>query len=75
MKHEGTSPPAPSPRGEREVRYRPVGVNLIEGTRKQVMAFLDELSGGTDGTDGMSEVQMSWRTNWRRVRDAQRGRD
>src|SRR5579872_244350 len=54
---------------------RPVGVNLIEGSRKQVLAFLDELSGGTDGTAGLSEAQMSWRANWRRVRDAQHGRD
>jgi hypothetical protein len=43
---------------------RPTGVNLIEGSRKQVIAFLDRLSGTGANKD-------RWQENLAKVREAQ----
>lgn len=50
---------------------RPVGVNLIEGSRKQVLALLDGLSYGSGNTPGTQETRDAWHATWQRVRAAQ----
>ena len=42
---------------------RPVAVNLIEGRLRQVVAFLDELTYGPQGTPGMGEIRAEWEKN------------
>jgi predicted RNA-binding Zn-ribbon protein involved in translation (DUF1610 family) len=48
---------------------RPSGVNLIEGSRNQVISFLDELTFGS-GVAADSGRYESWKTNLERVRAA-----
>jgi hypothetical protein len=47
---------------------RPTGVNLIEGNRKQVLAFLDELTYGPSSTPGTQERKSLWRRHRDEVR-------
>lgn len=49
---------------------RPTGVNLIEGNRKQVLAFLDALSYGPASTTGTREQKSLWRIHRDEVRAA-----
>jgi hypothetical protein len=42
---------------------RPVAVNLIEGTLREVVAFLDRLSAGEGGTPGLAENRAAWEAN------------
>jgi hypothetical protein len=51
---------------------RPAGVNLIEGSRAQVLALLDELSYGPASSDTLHETRDAWRDAWQHVRQAQR---
>jgi hypothetical protein len=39
---------------------RPTGVNLIEGSRKQVLAFLDGLTYGAENTRGIQATKAVW---------------
>jgi hypothetical protein len=48
---------------------RPSGVNLIEGSREQVISFLDELTFGS-GHAAESGRHESWKANLDRVRAA-----
>jgi hypothetical protein len=41
-------------------------VNLIGGTQEEVVAFLNELTYGPGGTDGLRETRDSWRKKGRR---------
>jgi hypothetical protein len=50
---------------------RPTGVNLIEGSRKQVLAFLDELSYGPQSTPGVDQQKATWRAHRDEVRARQ----
>src|SRR5207248_7542300 len=43
---------------------RPTGVNLIEGSRKQVLAFLDGLTYGAESTPELRERLERWRAHW-----------
>lgn len=47
---------------------RPAGVNLIEGSRRQVLTFLDSLRYGPGSTAGTHETHEAWRATWRHVR-------
>jgi ribosomal protein L37AE/L43A len=40
---------------------RPTGLNLIEGNRQQVLAFLDTLTYGADSTPGLAATKAAWR--------------
>jgi hypothetical protein len=51
---------------------RPAGVNLIEGSRAQVLVLLDTLSYGHGSSDGLSDTNQAWRVAWQQVREAQR---
>ncbi len=46
---------------------RPTGVNLIEGNRKQVLAFLDTLTYGAGSTPGTEATKTVWRRHWQEV--------
>ncbi len=50
---------------------RPTGVNLIEGNRKQVLAFLDELTYGAASTAGLEQTKATWRERRDEVRRRQ----
>jgi hypothetical protein len=50
---------------------RPTAANLIEGSRKQVIDFLDSLSYGDASTAGLKDTQAAWRANWAMVRARQ----
>ncbi len=50
---------------------RPTAANLIEGSRKQVIDFLDSLSYGDASTAGLEDTQATWRANWALVRARQ----
>ena len=50
---------------------RPTAANLIEGSRKQVIDFLDSLSYGDASTAGLKDTQAAWRANWAIVRARQ----
>lgn len=52
---------------------RPTGVNLIEGNRKQVLAFLDELTYGPASTPGTREQKSLWRIHRDEVKVAHVG--
>jgi hypothetical protein len=51
---------------------RPAGVNLIEGNKRQVLAFLDSLTYGAGSTVGTQATKAVWRAHWQEVieRDA-----
>jgi hypothetical protein len=49
---------------------RPVGVNLIEGSRKAVIAFLDNLTYGEGSTEGTQETKEGWQTRWYDVKQS-----
>ena len=51
---------------------RPVGVNLIEGSRAQALALLDGLTYEPGSADAMRETHAAWRAAWRQVREGQR---
>jgi hypothetical protein len=46
-------------------------VNLIEGNRKQVIAFLDELSAGPNGLQEARVTLDAWRAHWQEVKERQ----
>lgn len=46
---------------------RPTGVNLIEGSRRQVLAVLDGLTYGPGSSPGLAETNAVWRATWQRV--------
>ena len=50
---------------------RPTGMNLIEGNRKQVLAFLDELTYGAENTTGIQATKAVWREHWEEVKARQ----
>jgi len=50
---------------------RPTGVNLIEGSRRQVLAFLDALTHGEQATPELREADARWRAGWDEVRAKQ----
>jgi hypothetical protein len=50
---------------------RPTAANLIEGSRKQVIDFLDGLTYGDASTAGLKDTQAAWRGNWAMVRARQ----
>ena len=50
---------------------RPTGVNLIEGNRKQVLAFLDELTYGTESTPTVHATKALWRDHRDEVKAGQ----
>ena len=50
---------------------RPTGVNLIEGSRKDVLHFLDTLTYGDASTSGVDTTKVAWREHWREVREGQ----
>jgi len=50
---------------------RPTGVNLIEGNRKQVLAFLDELTYGTESTPSVHATKAVWRAHRNEVKARQ----
>jgi hypothetical protein len=50
---------------------RPTGVNLIEGNRKQVLAFLDGLTYGAENTTGIQATKAVWRGHWEEVKARQ----
>lgn len=58
-------------RHERSVG-RPSGVNLIEGGRRGVLAFLDALTYGEHTPPELRERQASWRAHWDEVKATQR---
>jgi hypothetical protein len=45
----------------RDAMGRPAACNLIEGTMKELVVFLDELAYGPQGTPGVSERRREWR--------------
>ncbi len=47
------------------------GVNLIEGSRKDVLHFLDTLTYGDASTGGIDATKAAWREHWREVRERQ----
>jgi hypothetical protein len=51
---------------------RPTGLNLIEGNKHQVLAFLDSLTYGSGSTVGTQATKAAWRARWLEVteRDA-----
>jgi predicted RNA-binding Zn-ribbon protein involved in translation (DUF1610 family) len=51
---------------------RPAGVNLIEGSRAQVLALLDELTYGPASSDTLYASRDTWQDAWQQVRRAQR---
>ena len=51
---------------------RPVGVNLIEGSRRQALALLDELTYGPGSDAPLLETRQAWRETWQDVQAAQR---
>jgi hypothetical protein len=50
---------------------RPVGANLIEGTLKEVIGFLDALTNGPQSAAGLGGSRDAWRQNIEGVRWAQ----
>jgi len=50
---------------------RPTGVNLIEGSRKDVIAFLDTLSYGASSPEETGATRDAWREHWQEVKDKQ----
>lgn len=50
---------------------RPTGVNLIEGNRKDVVAFLDNLSYGASSPEETTATRDAWRERWQEVKDKQ----
>ena len=50
---------------------RPTGVNLIEGSRKQVLAFLDTLTHGEHTTPELRDRLAAWRAGWDEVKAKQ----
>jgi hypothetical protein len=53
---------------------RPTGVNLIEGSRKQVLAFLDNLTYGEQSTTGVKDVHQQWQAKWAEVKARQQAK-
>ena len=51
---------------------RPTAANLIEGSRKQVIDFLDGLTYGDASTAGLKDTQAAWRAHWAMVRARQK---
>jgi hypothetical protein len=51
---------------------RPTAANLIEGNRKQVIDFLDNLTYGDASTAGLKDTLAAWRANWAMVRARQK---
>jgi predicted RNA-binding Zn-ribbon protein involved in translation (DUF1610 family) len=51
---------------------RPTAVNLIEGSRAQAVALLDELTYGPNSAEAMRVTDAAWRANWEQVREGQR---
>ena len=51
---------------------RPAGVNLIEGSRRQALALLDELTYGPGSAPHMLQTRQTWRDTWQDVQAAQR---
>jgi hypothetical protein len=54
---------------------RPAGVNLIEGSRGQVLAFLDQLTYGPGSTAGTQATGAAWRAAWKQVTARRRDGD
>jgi hypothetical protein len=52
-------------------RGRPAGVNLIEGSRAQVLTLLDALTYGPGSGESARATEAEWRETWRQVTDAQ----
>jgi hypothetical protein len=52
---------------------RPSGVNLIEGNRNDVIAFLDQLSYGAASAPETTAMRDAWRARWDEVRERQAG--
>lgn len=50
---------------------RPTGVNLIEGSRKGVIAFLDNLSYSTSSPEETKAMRDAWRGRWQEVKERQ----
>jgi hypothetical protein len=50
---------------------RPTGVNLIEGNRKQVLAFLDTLTYGEASTPGTDATKTAWQQHRQEVQARQ----
>ena len=50
---------------------RPTGVNLIEGSRKAVIAFLDGLTYGQSSPVEATTARDAWRERWRGVKERQ----
>lgn len=50
---------------------RPTGVNLIEGNRKQVLAFLDALTYGESSTPGTAATKAAWQHHRQEVQARQ----
>ncbi|HVC33405.1 MAG TPA: hypothetical protein VNL16_07835 [Chloroflexota bacterium] len=50
---------------------RPTGINLIEGNRKDVIAFLDSLTYGADSPDETKATRDAWRQRWQEVKERQ----
>jgi hypothetical protein len=55
-------------RRERFGLGRPTGVNLIEGSRKEVIAFLDGLTYGGASPEELKTTRDAWREEWAEVR-------
>jgi hypothetical protein len=53
---------------------RPTAANLIEGSRKQVIDFLDSLTYGDASTAGLQDSQQAWRAKLAAVREKQGAR-
>jgi hypothetical protein len=51
---------------------RPTAANLIEGSRKQVIEFLDNLTYGDASTTSLKETQATWRSNLASVQALQK---
>lgn len=47
---------------------RPVAVNLIEGSLRDVIAFLDGLSSGEESSPGVQQTRLAWEENMRITR-------
>lgn len=50
---------------------RPTGVNLIEGNRRDVIAFLDRLSYGEGSPDEIEATRAEWQAGWQEVKERQ----
>lgn len=56
---------------EGHVLGRPTGVNLIEGSRKDVIAFLDSLTYGDHASPETQANRAAWRTRLEHIRSAE----